>query len=86
MNLSDSVARAIRTYVPIAVGLATTWAASSLHIVIGPSSQAGLVAITVTAVSASYYALVRLLEKRWPRLSVLLGAPKTSTTSEGVSS
>lgn len=77
MNLSDGVARSIRTYVPIGVGFAVTWLATSLHIVIGPSSQAGLAAFAVTVVTAAYYALARVVEKRWPKVGkYLLGAPK----------
>lgn len=77
MNVSDSVARAIRTYVPLAVGFALTWAASSLHIVVGPHSQAALAAAAVTAVTGGYYALARVVEHKWPGLGkYLLGAAK----------
>lgn len=72
--ISNYVISAIRTYVPIGVGLLLTWLASSLHVVIDPSSQAGLVALCVAVLSTAYYALVRLLEKKWPKLGILLGA------------
>lgn len=64
----------IRTYVPIGVGLLLTWVAATTHIVISEHSRAVLVAACVAVLSAAYYALVRLLEKRVPQLGVLLGA------------
>lgn len=64
----------IRTYVPIGVGLALTWLASTLKVVIDPSSQAGLVALCVAALSAGYYLLARLLERQFPWLGALLGS------------
>lgn len=72
--MNNYVISLIRTWVPIGVGLLLTWLASSLHVVIDPSSQAGLVALCVAVLSAAYYALVRLLEKQFPWLGVLLGA------------
>lgn len=73
--ISNTVISLIRTYVPILVGLLLTWLASSLHVVIDPSSQAGLVALCVAVLSAGYYTLVRLLERKWPQVGVLLGVP-----------
>lgn len=73
--LNNYVISLIRTVSPILVGTLLAWAASSLHVVIGPSSQAGLVALCVAVLSAAYYALVRLLERKWPSLGVLLGVP-----------
>lgn len=72
--ISNFAISLIRTYVPIGVGFVLTWLASSLRIVVDPSSQAGLVALCVTVLSAAYYFLARLLEKRFPWLGVLLGA------------
>lgn len=71
----------IRTYTPLLVGMLLTWLASSLHIVIDPSSQAGLVALCVTVLTAAYYLLVRLVERRMPSFGVLLGAVKQPTYS-----
>lgn len=73
--LSNYVVSLIRTGVPILVGALLAWLASSLHVVIGPSSQAGLVSLCVAVLSAGYYALVRLLERWKPSLGVLLGVP-----------
>ena len=66
----------IRTYVPIAIGALLTWLATTLKIVIDPTSQAGLVALTVGVLSSGYYGLVHLLEQKWPKIGVLLGAAK----------
>ena len=60
----------IRTYVPVAVGVALTWLASTLHIVIYPSSQAGLVALCVAVLTSAYYLLARFLESKIPALGV----------------
>jgi len=72
--LSNFVVSLIRTWTPIGVGLALTWLASTLHVVIAPSSQAGLVALCVAVLSAGYYLLARLLERQFPWLGALLGA------------
>lgn len=73
MNLSPFVISQIRTYVPVAVGALLTWLASSLKIVIDPSSQTALVALCTAVLSAVYYLLVRVLEKWQPKLGVFLG-------------
>jgi len=77
--ISNFAISIIRTYVPIGIGLVLTWVASSLRIVIDPSSQAGLVALCVAVLSAGYYFLARLLEKQFPWLGVLLGAAAKPT-------
>jgi hypothetical protein len=73
--LSNTAISAIRTYVPIGVGLLLTWLASTLKVVIDPSSQAGLVAAATTLLIALYWALARLLEKLNPAFGWLLGSP-----------
>lgn len=78
MNVSDNVARYIRTGVTLLVGFLVTWLATTVHVVVGPSSQAALVALTVSVVSGAYYALARFIEKKWPAIGkYLLGAPIT---------
>lgn len=72
--MNNFVPSLIRTYVPLAVAALVTWLASSLHIVIDPSSQAGLVALALSVVFAVYYGGVRLLERRWPKFGHLLGS------------
>lgn len=76
MNLSPFVISNIRTLVPVAVGALLTWLASTLKIAIDPNSQAGLVVLAVGVLSGGYYALVHLLEQKWPKIGVLLGVDK----------
>lgn len=71
--LSNFAVSLIRTWVPVGVGFLLTWLATSLKIVVDPSSQAGLVALCVAVLSAAYYWIARLLEKQFPFLGVLLG-------------
>lgn len=75
MNLSNLVISAIRTYTPLLVGYVLTLVAQARHIVIDSNSEASLVALTVAVLTAAYWTLVRLLERRWPKLGVLLGIP-----------
>lgn len=77
--ISNFVISNIRTYVPIGVGLLLTWLASSLHVVIDPSSQAGLVALCVGVLSGLYYTLARLIERKFPQAGVLLGVAAKPT-------
>lgn len=74
--LSNYVISGIRTYVPILIGLGLTWLASTLKIVIDPSSQAGLVALCTTVLTAGYWLIARLLERWQPKLGFLLGVPQ----------
>lgn len=73
--LSNLVVSLIRTWTPLLVGYLLTVLAETLHVVIDPSSEPGLVALCVAVLSAAYYALVRLLERWKPSLGVLLGVP-----------
>lgn len=77
--LTNFVIAQIRTYVPIAVGAALAWLASTLHIVIDPASQTGLVVLAVAVLSAAYYALAKVLERWQPWLGVLLGVPAAAS-------
>lgn len=77
--LDDLVVRAIRTYVPIAVGAVVTFLAVKYDIVV-PEETSLKVIIALEAVSAAlYHAIVQKLERRWPALGWLLGAPKELT-------
>lgn len=76
MNLSDLIVSYIRTYVPIAVGVALTYLGRHLDIV-DPGPEA--VAWVTGAVVAGYYALARVLATVHPLFGFLLGAPKTPT-------
>lgn len=58
----------IRTWVPIGAGLLLAWAAVHWHILLPDRVSTG-VAIVATAVAiAVYYAIGRLVERRWPRV------------------
>jgi hypothetical protein len=77
--LSDRIISAIRTWVPAGVGLLLTWLASTLHVVIDPSSQAGLVALCTAVLTSVYYLAARSLERLWPPFGWLLGAATQPT-------
>ena len=65
----------IRTYVPIVVGAFISWILT-LGVELDESTEAGLVTALTAILIAAYYTLVRLLEKKWPALSVLLGSTR----------
>ncbi len=71
--MNDYVVSLIRTYVPIIVGTAIAWVAG--HDGIGVDST-GLDVAAVGVATAAYYAIVRQLEARWPKLGWLLGMPR----------
>jgi hypothetical protein len=62
----------IRTWVPVAVGSVLAWAAVHWHIVVDPGAGVTVATIATAFCIAGYYALCRLVEKRWPRLGALL--------------
>lgn len=62
----------IRTYVPVVVGAFIAWLIS-LGVTLDASTEAGLVTALTGILIAVYYTLARLLERKWPALSVLLG-------------
>lgn len=72
--ISNYVTSLIRTYVPLGVGVLVSWLAS-LGITVSDSAQTALVAGLGALAAAVYYALVRLLENRWPWFGRLLGKP-----------
>lgn len=71
--MSNFAISLIRTWSAIIIGSLLTWLASTLHIVIDPSSQAGLVALVTAVLSGAYYLVVHVLEQRFPQIGVLLG-------------
>ncbi|HET7386836.1 MAG TPA: hypothetical protein VFJ19_09275 [Nocardioidaceae bacterium] len=73
--LSNYATSLIRTGTPLAVGWLVAWLSD---VGVSVDSQALTLAI-VSLLSAAYYALVRLLEARWPQLGWLLGAPVQPT-------
>ena len=68
----------IRTYLPYLVGLVVSWL-SMLGITVTDDQRAMLVTAIGWAVGTVYHLLVRVLERRWPALSVLLGSRKQPT-------
>jgi len=81
--LSDGVVSLIRTYVPLGVGLAVTYLARELGVVLDEDTSAMASSAAVAVVTAVYYAAARALESRWPALGVLLGAAKTPSYPGG---
>lgn len=79
MTMGDQVVSLIRTWVPIGVGAALTWLASLLGVGLDANASAGFTAVVVALVSGAYYLLVRLAERRWPWVGVLLGTPRPPT-------
>lgn len=63
----------IRTYTPLLVAYLVGWLAS-LGITVDDDTQALITTGIGTVIAAAYYALVRVLERKWPALSVLLGS------------
>jgi len=80
--MSDTLVSLIRTYVPVVVGAFVSWLLT-LGIEIDAAAQTGLVTGLTAVVTAAYYTIVRLLEKRWPWFGVLLGTTKQPTYDDG---
>lgn len=71
--MNSFVTSLIRTYVPIAVGAVVSLLLAK-GIELDPSTQAGLI-VALTGVSqAVYYFLARVLERKFPQFSFLLGS------------
>ncbi len=68
---SDTIVSFIRTYVPIIVGTLATWLLT-LGVEIDSSALTGVLVSVVTAV---YYGVARLLERKYPKFGWLLGRP-----------
>jgi hypothetical protein len=62
----------IRTWVPVAIGSLIAWVALHWHIVVDPGASTTAGAIVTALCIAAYYALCRLVERRWPRLGAFL--------------
>ena len=66
----------IRTYVPVAVGAFVAWLLA-LGVELDEKSATGLTVALTGLLIAVYYTLVRLLERQWPAVGVLLGVAKS---------
>ena len=71
--MSDFLTSLIRTWVPILVGYLV-----SLGLLPASLSDSATAAFTALVIGV-YYALVRVLETRWPAFGWLLGSPKKPT-------
>lgn len=74
-GISDLIASYIRTGVPALVGLIVGWVAS-LGITLPAEAKDGLSLLIAFVAALVWYVVVRALERRWPKLGVLLGYPK----------
>lgn len=74
--MNDLILSYIRTGVPIAIGAVLSWLAVRYGVVVPESISTEATVVLTGAVIASYYALVRALEKRWPAFGKLLGKAK----------
>lgn len=69
-TIRDYLASLIRTVVPVWIGVLVTW----LNETVGPIDVDGTLAIALAgAVASVYYAVVRKLEAKYPKLGWLLG-------------
>lgn len=66
----------IRTWTPIAAGQVAAWLAL-ININLDGDTKLALASFLGGVLSALYYALVRLLEQKWPGAGVLLGVAKS---------
>lgn len=71
--MSNLVTSLIRTYVPIAVGALAAYLLS-LGLELDANAQLGLVSFLTAVLQGAYYLLARLLERKFPQLSFLLGS------------
>ena len=67
--MSDFVTSQIRTYSPIAVGALASWLATK-GMELDAETQAGLIIALTGVAQAYYYFIVRLLERKWPKVGV----------------
>lgn len=65
----------IRTYVPIGVGAVVSWL-TVRGVAVDPQDAASLAVALTGIVSAGYYLVVRLFEKKFPQVGWLLGQAK----------
>jgi hypothetical protein len=75
MNPSAYGRSIIRTVVPIIVGSVIAWlAARGVKV-----DEATILPAVDAVVAAAYYALIRLVEDKWPKAGWLLGSPGAPT-------
>jgi len=79
---SDPIIGAIRTYTPIVVGIALTWAAEATGFVIDEASSSTVLLVAGGLATAAYWTLVRLIASKVPVVGILLGYNKKPTYNE----
>lgn len=84
VTIRDAVAAFIRTYVPVGVGLVLTLLARKYGVVIDDTISTSLTTGLAALVAAVYYAVVRLLEAKFPKLGWLLGFAVPPTYNQPV--
>lgn len=72
---SNFIPSLIRTWVPIVVGALVSWLVT-LGVDVSGEAVAGFVLFVTVVLQGAYYAVVRWLEKRFPKLGWLLGSLK----------
>lgn len=71
--MNSFVTSLIRTYVPIIVGGLVSFLVAQ-DIQLDPNTQAGLIVALTGILQAVYYFAARVLERKFPQLSFLLGS------------
>lgn len=73
MNLSNFAISLIRTWVPVVVGTVASYLLVHFGLTVDAGTQAQAVALLTGALIAGYYAVVHVLEQKFPKLGWLLG-------------
>lgn len=82
--MTNFVTSLIRTYVPIIVGALVAWLAT-IDLAIAAEAQAGLVVFLTALLQGAYYTVIRLLERKFPKLGLLLGSTSKPAYAKDVS-
>jgi len=73
--MSDYITSLIRTWTPMLVGALVSWL-STRGVDISQEASLALGAFLTALFGATYYAVIRSLEKRFPKIGLLLGSAK----------
>lgn len=79
--MNSFVISQIRTYVPILVGALVAWLIT-VGVELDSDTQAGIIVALTGLLQGLYYFIVRLLEKKWPKIGVLLGVASKPVYTE----
>lgn len=79
--MNDIITSLIRTYVPVIVGSLIAWLAARGIKVDDATSAAVVTALSGTIILA-YYTVIRLLERKFPKVGILLGSTKKPEYTE----